>query len=56
MGGNGAIGGSHILYQNVSRPADAVMLLTKAQSDFATRSHSTLDKALAARRWAQGKS
>jgi hypothetical protein len=48
MGGNDAIGASHLLYQNVTRVADAVMRLAEAQAGFARNYHAALDKVLAA--------
>ncbi len=48
MGGNDAIGASHLLYQNVSRVADAVLRLAQAQASFAASYHAALDRVLAA--------
>jgi len=49
MGGNDALGASHLLYQSVGRVADAVMLLAQAQAEFAARYDAALDRVLAAR-------
>lgn len=47
MGGNDAIGASHLLYQGVSKVADAVMRLGAAQAGFAGSYHAALDRVLA---------
>ncbi|MFN3728074.1 MAG: SGNH/GDSL hydrolase family protein [Allosphingosinicella sp.] len=47
MGGNDALGTSHILYENVRQVAEAVLRLRDAQERFATDYHAALDAVLA---------
>jgi hypothetical protein len=48
MGGNDAIGASHILYETVPRVADAVARLAAAQGRFAANYNAALERVLAA--------